>query len=140
MGLNYFWRSIFLMGVQISNWASFRNKVHSQDQLYLVFPVIVLVISAMFTFQFCPKLKDKHCREHYDYDKENKIQFPFFDLVSHLVSTKIVTKLHNVTKPFSIKLATFPPKAQPDKDTVQSRVLMRVTNQKINFFSKGHCT
>ena len=37
--------------------------------LYFVFPVIV--IPAMFTFYFCPKLQDKHCREHYDYDREN---------------------------------------------------------------------
>ena len=28
--------------------------------LYLVFPVIVIVISAMFTFYFCSKLQDKH--------------------------------------------------------------------------------
>ena len=30
-----------------------------------------LEISAMITFQFCSKLQDKHCREHYDYDKIN---------------------------------------------------------------------
>ena len=46
--------------------------------LYLVFPVIVIVtvILAMFTFYFCPKLQDKHCRDHYDYHRENKIQYP----------------------------------------------------------------
>ena len=40
--------------------------------LYLVFPVIVIVISEIF----CPKLQDKHCREHYDYESKNKIQCP----------------------------------------------------------------
>ena len=39
--------------------------------LYLIFPVIVIVISAMFTFQFCPKL-------HYDHDKKNSIHCPSF--------------------------------------------------------------
>ena len=39
--------------------------------MYLVFPVMVIVILAMFTFQFCPRLQDKHCREHYDHDREN---------------------------------------------------------------------
>jgi len=39
--------------------------------LYLIFPVIVMVISAMFIFYFCPKLQDKHCREHYDYKSDN---------------------------------------------------------------------
>ena len=44
--------------------------------LYLVFLVIVIAILAMFTFQFCPKLQDKHCKEHYDYDRENQMQSP----------------------------------------------------------------
>ena len=42
---------------------------------YLITTVII-VISVMFTFYFCPKLQDKHCREHYDYDRENSIQIP----------------------------------------------------------------
>ena len=52
--------------------------------MYLVFPVIVIVtvISAMFTFYFCPKLQDKHCRDHYDYHRENKIQYPSLDCES----------------------------------------------------------
>ena len=44
--------------------------------LYLVFLVIVIAILAMFAFQFCPKLQDKHCKEHYDYDRENQMQSP----------------------------------------------------------------
>ena len=44
--------------------------------MYLVFPVIVMVILAMFTFYLCPKMQDKHCRDHYDYDRKNKIQCP----------------------------------------------------------------
>ena len=38
--------------------------------LYLVFPAIV--ISAVFTFY--PKVQEKHCRKHYDYDRKNRIQ------------------------------------------------------------------
>ena len=63
------------------------HKVHFSCQessqgltLYLVFPVIVIVILAMFTFQFCTKLQDKHCRDHYDCDRENEIQCPSFNL------------------------------------------------------------
>ena len=43
--------------------------------MYLIFSVIVMVIVilAMFTFYFCPKLRDKHCREHYDYNKEDHL-------------------------------------------------------------------
>ena len=32
--------------------------------------VIVIMISAMLIFQFCPKLQDKHCIKHYDYDRK----------------------------------------------------------------------
>ena len=48
------------------------SKLH-QLSMYLVYLVIVIVILAVFTFYLCPKLQDKHCREHfdYDYDKEN---------------------------------------------------------------------
>ena len=42
--------------------------------LYIVFPVIVIVILAMFTFYFCPKLQDNCCRKHYDYDYAGKIR------------------------------------------------------------------
>ena len=59
----------------------FRRPVVSEESvqllsigptLYQVF--LVIVISVMFTFWFCPKIKDKHCREHYDYGRENLIQ------------------------------------------------------------------
>ena len=45
-------------------------------KLYLVF--FFIVIFAMFTFWFCPKLRDKYYREHYgyDYDRKNFIQTP----------------------------------------------------------------
>ena len=46
-----------------------RNK----DRLCIKFFMCVIVISAMDTFYFCPKLQDKHCREYYDYDRENLI-------------------------------------------------------------------
>ena len=51
--------------------------------LYQIFPVIVIVVSAMVTFQFCPKLRNKHCIEHYDYDYDRKKQIhcPSFRLV-----------------------------------------------------------
>ena len=46
-----------------------------KDRLVFTVIVIVIVISAMFIFYFCPKLQDKHCRDHYDYHRENNIQY-----------------------------------------------------------------
>ena len=43
-----------------------------------IFSVVVIVILAMFTFQLCPKVKDKQYRDHYDYDRKNKIQCPSY--------------------------------------------------------------
>ena len=52
-----------------------------RTDLYLVFLVIVKMISTIFTFKFSPKLQEKHSKEHYDYyDRENKIQSPSLSL------------------------------------------------------------
>ena len=40
--------------------------------------VIATVISAMFTF-YVFLSKAGHCRDHYDYHRENKIQYPSLD-------------------------------------------------------------
>ena len=43
-----------------------------------------IMISAMFTFYFCPKLQDKHCKNcdyDYGYDRENKIHAPSLKLM-----------------------------------------------------------
>ena len=37
--------------------------------------VTVIIMSAMFNFLFCPKLQDKHCIKHYDYDKKIRYKF-----------------------------------------------------------------
>ena len=69
-------------------------KIHKikGPTLYLVF--LVIVISAVFTFQFCPKLQDKHCREQYDYDRESQIQSPFLSSVLQLYEkSEIITML-----------------------------------------------
>ena len=75
---------------QVSNWYNGLNQmINSYDfnnlflkiegptlYLYLFFPVIVIVISAMFTCLFCPKLQHKCRREHCDYDRKNQIHSP----------------------------------------------------------------
>ena len=40
-----------------------------------------LWISAMFIFQFCPKLQDKHCIKHYDYNNDRKARYKIDPLV-----------------------------------------------------------
>ena len=47
------------------------TNAYKGGAMYLVFPVIVIVILAMF---ICPKLQDRHCKNHYDYDRENQVQ------------------------------------------------------------------
>jgi hypothetical protein len=38
----------------------------------------------MFTFLFCPKLQDKHCREHYDYDWIQNPSFRFSHTIEQI--------------------------------------------------------
>ena len=62
--------------------------------MYLIFPVIVLVvlvISAKFILYLhpvCAQLKGKHCQDHYDYDRKNKIQSQSYNYQPEQVKTK----------------------------------------------------
>ena len=49
-----------------------------KDRFCILFFVIVIVImiSAMFTFKFCPKLQDKHCKSTMTMMEKNKIHAP----------------------------------------------------------------
>ena len=53
--------------------------------LYFIFPVIVIVILAMFTFLLFPKVQGKHFRDHYDYDRKTGDNVPPF--VKYVIRT-----------------------------------------------------
>jgi len=38
--------------------------------MYLILPVIVIVLSTMFIPLLWTELKDKHCQDHYNYDRK----------------------------------------------------------------------
>ena len=76
--------------------------------MYLVFPVIVIVILAMFTFYLCTKVQDKLCRDCYDYDRKNKIQCPSFNshknsMEAFIFSSKILFFCHFEYSPRSFE-------------------------------------
>ena len=51
--------------------STLQNVYSKGPNLYLVFPVIVIVLSAMFILYLLIELKGKHCQYRYDYDREN---------------------------------------------------------------------
>ena len=50
----------------------------SQEGLALRLGFLELVFA--FTFKYLKNIQDKHCSEHYDYDRKNMIQYPSFNV------------------------------------------------------------
>ena len=46
------------------------SDIGNRNRLGLM-PSLLIKFLSIFTIQFCPMLQNKHCREHYDYYREN---------------------------------------------------------------------